>query len=326
MLPVLLLAGTFVLGTASAATADDPAVPTNYKSSVFDVDPATDGAAFRIVGGDAFVEVVVTPGHTADVRGYFDEPYIRVDADGSVWVNLDSPAYYINQDRYGNVSAPPEADGKGEPRWETVASGGVFAWQDHRVHWMSYDMPPAIAGDEYDVVFPWEFPVFVDGTELSVRGELVWIPTRSSLAPLLAGALGLLPLVFWDRMRMGALSAVVGVGVCLAVVIAVLQFRGTPGVLRGLPYGLILPALATALALLAVLWREKRSTIARLLLVGSGLSLLGWTVVNIGMLHLPVLPTDTLADLQRVGVAVVIWLAISVVVVGGFNLAGKPLR
>ena len=98
------------MSSVGVAAAADPAVPTNYKSTVFTVSPNTGGAEFSIVGGDAFMQIAVAPGHTALVPGYFDEPYIRIDADGTVWVNHDSPAYYINQDRFGDVSAPADAD------------------------------------------------------------------------------------------------------------------------------------------------------------------------------------------------------------------------
>lgn len=79
-----------LLGTGTAAA--DVAVPTNYKSTVFDVDPAVPGATFTVVGGDAFMEVEVAEGHSVLVPGYFKEPYLRIDVDGSVWLNLDSPA------------------------------------------------------------------------------------------------------------------------------------------------------------------------------------------------------------------------------------------
>lgn len=46
-----------LLGTGTAAA--DPAAPTNYESTVFDADPAVAGAAFTVVGGDAFMEVEV---------------------------------------------------------------------------------------------------------------------------------------------------------------------------------------------------------------------------------------------------------------------------
>ena len=38
--------------------------------------------------------------------GYDDKPYARVLADRTVQVNTNSPAYYLNDDRFGNATAP----------------------------------------------------------------------------------------------------------------------------------------------------------------------------------------------------------------------------
>jgi hypothetical protein len=307
-----------LLGTGTAAA--DAAAPTNYKSTVFDVDPAVAGVTFTVVGGDAFMEVEVAEGHSVLVPGYFKEPYIRIDTDGSVWLNLDSPAYYINQDRYGNVQAPPEADGKGEPRWENVGSGGTYAWQDHRVHWMSFDLPPTVARDRYQVVFPWEFPVVIDGQEANVRGELVWVPSRNPYWPLLAGALGLLPLVFWDRMKVPVAAAVVGLATGVAVVIAFIQYGGTPASAGGFPLsaGLLLVTAGAAIAGL-VSYNERRRLALAALLAG-GLALLGWALLNVGTLWLPVLPSATISNMQRAGVALVLWAGSAVALAMGIKL------
>lgn len=310
---LLLLLGT---GTAQA----DNATPTNYKSTVFDVDPAAAGATFTVVGGDAFMEVAVAEGHSALVPGYFKEPYIRVDPDGSVWLNLDSPAYYINQDRYGNVQAPPEADGEGDPRWERVGDGGTYAWQDHRIHWMSLDLPPTVAGDRYQVVFPWNFPVVIDGQEASVRGELVWIPSRNPYWPLLTGALGLLPLVFWDRMKPWAIATTVGLVASLAMAIVLVQYGGTPASAAAIPVsaGLVLVTIAAAIA--GFFLRNSRQRSALALLGGGGVGLSVWSLLNAGTMWLPVLPSTTASNLQRAGVALVMWAGLAVALTAGVRL------
>lgn len=314
-----LLSAFFLLSSSGVATASDPAVPTNYKSTVFTVSPNTGGAEFSIVGGDAFMQIAVAPGHTALVPGYFDEPYIRIDADGTVWVNHDSPAHYINQDRFGDVSAPADADGKGEPRWEHVASEGRYAWQDHRVHWMSHDLPPTVAGDRYKVVFPWELPVWVDGVEVIVGGELVWIPTRSALGPVLAGVLGLFPLIFWNRMSLGSAAVIAGLATCIAFGTTLVQYRGTPVWLRGLPFGMVLPLAAAVLIVAATAYRGSRGR-AYAFLAASGLALVAWGGVYFGVVRLPVLPSSGVADLQRVAVALVMWMSAAVSLLAGIWL------
>jgi hypothetical protein len=314
-----LLSLLFVLlGTGTAAA--DAAAPTNYKSTVFAVDPAVAGATFSVVGGDACVEVEVTEGHSVLVPGYFKEPYIRIDTDGSVWLNLDSPAYYINQDRYGNVQAPPEADGKGEPRWESVGSGGTYAWQDHRIHWMSLDLPPTVAGDRYQAVFPWEFPVVIDGQEASVRGELVWVPSQNPYWPLLAGAFGLLPLVFWDRMKAWSIAATIGLVAGIALVIVLVQYSGTPASAAGLPISAGLLPVVAAAAIAGLVLRESRRRLALVLLSAGGVGLSVWALLNAGTLWLPVLPSAAASNLQRAGVALVLWAGIALAANAGVKL------
>ena len=77
-----------------------------------------------------------TSGKDVVILGYDDEPYARVLADGTVEVNTDSEAYYLNDDRFANVEVPAGVDGKGEPQWKEVAQTGRFEWHDHRAHWM----------------------------------------------------------------------------------------------------------------------------------------------------------------------------------------------
>jgi hypothetical protein len=318
-----LLAGLcllFFLLLGSGTAQADSATPTNYKSTVFDVDPATDAARFDIVGGDAFIGITVEPGHTAQVPGYFKEPYIRIDADGAVWVNLDSPAYYINQDRYGNVQAPPEADGKGEPRWEGAGSNGRYVWQDHRVHWMSFDLPPTVAGDRYQVVFPWEVPVVIDGQEASVRGELVWVPSRNPWWPLLAGMVGLLPLIFWDRLTVVQSIVILGLAASLALLIALLQLGSTPAGARSLPLSILLLLVAVGAVVAAAVFWKRSPRRAQGLVGAGGLAVVIWAVLNAGMLWLPVLPSAVVANLQRAGVATVMWAGVAVAGIMGLQL------
>ena len=81
------------------------------------------------------------------VEGYEGEPYLRFSPDGTVERNRLSTATYLNEDRAGaGITIPPEvqeADADTPPEWEEVASGGTYAWHDHRVHWMD-DASPSV--------------------------------------------------------------------------------------------------------------------------------------------------------------------------------------
>jgi len=161
----------------------------NYRS---DIDPPPQGVSARMLNYDDSVEVTVERGRELLVYGYEDEPYVRFRADGTVEVNRRSPSGYLNEDRYGEIEVPPEADANAAPRWEPVAEHGRYAWHDHRVHYMSKTLPPAVK-DESEVtkVFDWRVPVELDGEKAEITGTLFWDPVDDGgVSPVLAGALG----------------------------------------------------------------------------------------------------------------------------------------
>jgi len=83
--------GVSVLVASAGPAAADPVGPTNYRSDVTAVTPASDGVDVDVLGGDAFLRVTVAPGHEVLVPGYdTDEdaaPYLRFRGDGTVEVN-----------------------------------------------------------------------------------------------------------------------------------------------------------------------------------------------------------------------------------------------
>lgn len=308
-----LLVPVMVGGLARPALAD-PARPSNYESIVEGIDPATDAADFEVTGGDAFLMVTVRPGHSVAIPGYFGEPYIRVDPDGGVWVNRDSPALYINEDRFGDAAAPPGVDGIGEPTWEQAGSDGVYAWHDHRSHWMSRDLPPTVAGDTRQTVFPWEIPVTIDGVDSVVSGELVWIPSAMRWSPVLAGVIALLALTFSPRKWMTVMAFLAAVAATIGVVVVVAQNAGTPAVARGLPVEALVPGAALLVATLAIT-RGRLATLGppQLLFV-AGAVLVVWALSHVSVLWLPVLVSAAPPPLERVAVAFVAWAGVGVVV------------
>ena len=112
------------------------------------------------------------------VPGYSDEPYLRIGPDG-VWRNANSPATYINLDRYGRTTLPDRADSDAEPAWEQVSTEPHYVWHDHRTHWMSENLlPPEVVADpsRAHTVFEWTVPLLHGDTEVAVTGELTWSP------------------------------------------------------------------------------------------------------------------------------------------------------
>ena len=68
-----------------------------------------------MVGGDGFLDMPVEPGHEVVVEGYDGEPYLRFRADGTVQENQNSPATYLNRNRYAGAEVPAAIQGDDRP-------------------------------------------------------------------------------------------------------------------------------------------------------------------------------------------------------------------
>ncbi|MGH9268283.1 MAG: hypothetical protein ACRD0D_08905 [Acidimicrobiales bacterium] len=171
----------------------------NYLSSVTGVQ-ALDSAGkpagsaelpivWRVVGNDALLEVENKSGRELTVFGYEGEPYLRISAEG-VWANRNSESTYLNADRYAQTSVPEFVSSTAEPDWMRVGDGPGFAWHDHRVHWMSLSLPPAVTAAGQDVqssVFDWRVPFALGDQQAAVEGRLQWVPAPAAWPWLLGG-------------------------------------------------------------------------------------------------------------------------------------------
>jgi hypothetical protein len=157
----------------------------NFLSQVNEVTPAAEGVDVEVLNRDDRLLLINSGSSTVLVEGYEGEPYARIEPDGTVSVNKDSKAYYINEERDGKVGVPAGVDSKGEPRWEEVGRNGRFEWHDHRMHWMSEDDPEAVKDKDLRTkVYDWDVPVTIDGREGAISGTLFWTPVSSSGLPL----------------------------------------------------------------------------------------------------------------------------------------------
>lgn len=303
-----LVAGTVVVLLGAAPAAADPAEPSNYESTILALEPGVDSASVEVAGGDAFLVLTVAAGHTAEVRGYSGEPYIRIDADGSVWVNLDSPTLYINEERYGRVEVPESADAEAPARWDRAGGDGTYAWHDHRTHWMSFDRPPGVGGSGRQVVFPWSIPIVVDGSDVIVMGRLDWLPSTNPMLPVLVGLVALTPLYAFGRRRSVAAGMVAIFGV-VALMLEIAEALGTPASARSLSPFFVYPTLAALAGVVAWLVPRPRAS-AWAVLVGS-LFLVVWTAVSIDVLSRPVLISAAPAGFERILVAAVGWVGLA---------------
>ena len=180
---LLALAALIVLAPAAAAHEGDP----HYLSRIDRIAPATDGVTVEVLNRDDRLLLHNTSDVDVLIEGYDEEPYARVRADGTVEVNLDSEAYYLNDDRFARVDVPAGVDGEGAPRWKVVGRTGRFEWHDHRFHWMSEAKPPQVEDESVRTkVFDWEIPIAVGGERGAIAGTLFWTPLPGGGPPLAA--------------------------------------------------------------------------------------------------------------------------------------------
>jgi hypothetical protein len=156
----------------------------NFRSEVRGLRPAVSGVDVQVQNFDDSLELRNDSGRTVVVRGYRGEPYVRIAADGTVAVNHNSPAYYLNDDRFAEgVTVPASATPSAPPDWQTVDRTGRFTWHDHRIHWMARSVPPQVKHkDRRTKVFDWKVPLAVGGRPVAVEGSLFWVGKKSGFS------------------------------------------------------------------------------------------------------------------------------------------------
>lgn len=174
---------------AAAHGGSDETGPPNYRSDI--TEPGVDGLSWQVLDGDGSVELTNNTDSNVIVVGYQGEPYLRFTPGDGVHRNTNSPATYLNEDRYGDAQIPPGVTPTAEPEWEPVATGDTFAWHDHRAHWMSRTLPPQVADapDREHLIAEFEIPVLLDDgaatRAAAAGGELRWLPDVAWWPPVL---------------------------------------------------------------------------------------------------------------------------------------------
>ena len=190
--PGLLLAVVLTVGVArpparslgaegQQSPLNDQGSSPNYRSTITSVSPATPGLSLQVLQFSDRLLLRNRTGNSVSVEGYEGEPYVRIRADGMVEVNTRSPAYYLNQSFYGNVTVPPSASANARPHWKVVDRTGQFEWHDHRIHWMSPTLPPQVQDrGKRTLIFDWRVPIAVGDRHGQIAGALYWTPNSSS--------------------------------------------------------------------------------------------------------------------------------------------------
>jgi hypothetical protein len=158
--------------------------------------------------------------------GYSAEPYLRLDSNG-VWENFNSPAHYLNLDRFASKSPPESANADATPDWHLMSSATSVRWHDHRTHWMSSTPREDVVAqpDVERVIFPAnKVDLSIDGRAAGAIVKVTWLPPPNKTGWLMAisvlAALLIVGLVLSEPLRrlvpvlaaLGALAALVGQG------------------------------------------------------------------------------------------------------------------
>ena len=171
----LALALAFVPAAAGHGGGGDK----GYRSTVKVVRPAVPGLQLAILDGDDRIKATNESTKAVVIEGYGGEPYIRLSPDG-VFENKNSPALYLNKDRFARTEVPANAKAGATPDWVKVADGNAYEWHDHRAHWMSPLAPKPIrdAPDSTHHVFNWEVPGKAGGRSFVIAGSLDYSPPQ----------------------------------------------------------------------------------------------------------------------------------------------------
>lgn len=210
-----VLVALLALATAATGALAHGGGGTDYISEVKTVTPAGAGLSVEVLDRDDRLVLRNDSGKTVVVEGYNGEPYARLRADGTVEVNLNSPAHYLNEDRFANVDLPARADEHAVPAWKRLDGSGSFEWHDHRMHWMGAQRPPAVEDEQQRTkVFDWSVPLRVGDRPGEVAGTLTWVGRPDDGFPVAAAI---------------ALGAFVLGGIALVVLVRRRRRRGEGG-------------------------------------------------------------------------------------------------
>jgi hypothetical protein len=178
---LLAFALLVALAPAAAAHKGNP----NYSSEISSVTPQIEGVAVQVLNRDDRLEMRSQADRVVVIEGYNGEPYARIKPDGTVEVNTRSPAYYLNDDRYGQGALPPQADENARPEWKKETGNGRFEWHDHRMHWMNKSKPEQVEDEDVRTkVFDWKVPLRYGNEKGAIAGTLFWVPSDDGGPPL----------------------------------------------------------------------------------------------------------------------------------------------
>jgi hypothetical protein len=176
----IVVAGALLLATPVAlAHQGNP----NYRSTVNSITPDVQGVKVEVLNFDDRLLLHNTSGQDIVIYDYNNLPYAEVLADGTVRVNTNSEAYYLNEDRMGDIAVPKDLGS--EPEWKELSKSSRFEWHDHRMHWMGEGDPPGLKDKSVEQkLYDWTVPIKIGDQHGEIAGTLRWVPLDEGSLPL----------------------------------------------------------------------------------------------------------------------------------------------
>ena len=221
------------------------------------------------------------------MEGYDGEPYLRFRADGTVQENQNSPAAYLNRNRYAGAEVPAaiQGDDRPPPAWKTVAHGGHHAWHDHRIHFMGKD-PSVVAGLSEGRPVEWSggVPFTVDGTPVVANGNYRLLDPPSPLPWIALTVVVTAAIVVAGRRRPVLVAGVaLLVGGVAALGVGWAQNAAIPEGAGATPLTVVLPAVAILTALIAIARSSTPTGVIAAL--ASAATTGGWVLTRYARVH-----------------------------------------
>ena len=169
----------------AAGTQTPDVTDTRYTSVLVGQRPVVPGLRWHVIDRNDEIEVVnhshekvVVFAYSRQQRNvaYDGGPYAQILGDGTVQVNENSPAFYLNQSFFGTgVNVPASAGATAPADWVTVAHNGTYIWHDHRIHYLGLDVPKVVTDvHRRTLVEHWYVPIQVGATKGYLSGKLFW--------------------------------------------------------------------------------------------------------------------------------------------------------
>jgi len=161
---------------------------THYSSILEKVYPQVAGVSWKVIDLNDEIRLINHSRQPVIVYAYQVTPnlgpnysggqYARILGNGTVQLNENSPAYYLNQSFYETgISVPSSATAGARPDWVTQAKTATLYWHDHRIHYLTPSVPQFIKNrgvDKRQFVFAWYVPIQVGSTRGYLYGKLFW--------------------------------------------------------------------------------------------------------------------------------------------------------